>query len=112
MRQLSISLQRVLPASILILSYPISLCLSVEMYFSFPVKSTALLTHVIFLEVITLTALGFYIMTRYEFPLHAVFYASELLHLSKYHYHLSGRLLSHTHKAQGMSVWMILRQIS
>ena len=107
MRQLSISFQRVLRASILILSSPLSLRLSVEMYFSFPVMSTVLLTHVILLEVITITALGFYIMTRYEFPLYAVFYASELLQLSKYHYHLLGRPLSHTYKAHGMSVWVI-----
>jgi len=64
--------------------------------------STALFTLVILLEVITLRALGFYLMTRYEFLLHAVYYASGLLHLSKYHYHLIGRPLFHTHKAQGM----------
>jgi len=68
------------------------------MYFSFPVMSTTLLTHVILLEVITLTALGLCIMTGYEFPLHAVYYASELLHLSKYHYHLIGSTFSYLTK--------------
>jgi hypothetical protein len=96
----------------LILSSPISLCLSVETYFSFPVMSTALLARAILLEIITLTALWFYIMTPYEFPLHAVFYTSELLLLSIYHYHLIGSPLSHTYKALGMSVWETFRQIS
>jgi hypothetical protein len=57
--------------------------------------SATLLTHVILLEVIIPMALGFCIMTGYEFPLHAVYYASELLHLSKYHYHLIGSTFSY-----------------
>jgi hypothetical protein len=112
MPQLSAFLQRVHRALILILSSLISLCLSVEMYFSFPVISTAFFAHVTLLEVIKLTALEFYIITCILFPMRAVFYASELLHLSKYRYHLIGRPLSHTYKAQSMSFWLILRQIS
>lgn len=52
------------------------------MYFSSPVMSIALLVHVILLEVTAVAALGLNIMARYKFPLHAVFYASEVLHLS------------------------------
>jgi hypothetical protein len=47
--------------------------MSPEMYFSYPVMSTTLLAHVIFLDVTTLTSFGFYKTTRYEFPQNVIF---------------------------------------